>query len=103
MSVWPSIFLYAKNTQNLGETGPSVPVFISMASDQLLSPSEVGRHSLAGVDPSNSNTATCTCGECVCTRSRQLCAGACAHVRPFVRDVPQVYRWFQCSGIHEIG
>ena len=38
MSVRPSIFLYAKNTQNLGEIGP--PVFISMASDQLLSPAE---------------------------------------------------------------
>ncbi len=33
-------FFYAKNTQNLGETGPPVPVFISMASDQPLSPAE---------------------------------------------------------------
>ena len=33
MSVWPSIFSYAKNTQNLGGTGPPVPVFISMTSD----------------------------------------------------------------------
>ena len=42
MSVRPSIFLDAKNTQNLGETGPPVPVsvFISMAIDQLLSPAE---------------------------------------------------------------
>ena len=31
---------YAKNTQNLGETGPPVSVFISMASDQPLSPVE---------------------------------------------------------------
>ena len=36
----PASFLYAKNTQNLGETGPPVPVVISMASDQLLSPAE---------------------------------------------------------------
>ena len=35
-----AFFLYAKNTQNFGETGPAVPVFISMASDQLLSPAE---------------------------------------------------------------
>ena len=34
-------FLYARNTQNLGETGPPVPVFISMASNQLLSPAEL--------------------------------------------------------------
>ena len=40
MSVRPSIFLYAKNTQNVGETGLPVPVFISMANDQLLSPAE---------------------------------------------------------------
>ena len=41
MSVRPSIFLYAKNTENLGETGPPVPVFISTASDlKLLSPAE---------------------------------------------------------------
>ncbi len=38
VSVRPRIFLYAKNTQNLGKTGP--PVFISMASDQPLSPAE---------------------------------------------------------------
>ena len=40
VSVWPSIFLHAKNTQNLGETGLPGPVFISMTSDQLLSPAE---------------------------------------------------------------
>ena len=49
MSVRPSIFLYAKN---LGETGPPVPVFISMDSDQLLSLAE-----RAVTDPSNSDTA----------------------------------------------
>ena len=27
VSVWPSIFLYAKNTQTLGQIGPPVPVF----------------------------------------------------------------------------
>ena len=40
MSVPPSIFLQAKNPQNLGETCPPVPVFISKASDPLLSPAE---------------------------------------------------------------
>ena len=46
MSVRPSIFLYAKNTQNLGKTGPPVPVFISMASERsAIVTSGAGRHS----------------------------------------------------------
>ena len=47
----PSIFLYAKNPQNLGETWPPVPVFIPKASDPLESPAEravtVGWHRIA--------------------------------------------------------
>ena len=74
MSVRPSIFLYAKNTQNLGETGP--PVFISMASDQLLSTAEqtvtVGWHR-----PIELATAVCVWG------------GVCA--RTCVRDVFLLY------------
>ena len=93
VSVRPSIFLYEKNTQNLGETGPPVPVFISMASDQLLSPAErSGPSRLAGTDPSNSDTATavCVCVGGVCALIR---AGACARVcvRSCVRDVFATY------------
>ena len=44
MSVRPSIFLHAKNTQNLGETGPPLSVLISMASDQLIVTRGAGRH-----------------------------------------------------------
>ena len=77
MSVRASIFLNAKNTQNLGETGS--PVFISMASDQLLSPAEravtVGWHRPIG-------DVCGGCVECVCARVR---AGAC------VRDVFAIY------------
>ena len=51
-----------KNAQNLGETGPPVPVFISMAIDQRSGPS-----GLAGTDPSNSDTATAVC---MCSRGR---------------------------------
>ena len=71
MSVRPSIFFDAKNIQNLGETGSPVPVFISMASDQLLSPAE--RAVTVGCD-----TATAVCvWVCVCARVH---AGACEHV-----------------------
>ena len=79
MSVRPSTFLYAKNTQNLRETEPPVPVFTSMASNQLLSPAE-----RAVADPSNSDTGVCVCvwGGCVCAR-------VCVH--PFVRDVFAIY------------
>ena len=84
MSVRPSIFLYAKNTQNLGETGPSVPVFISMASDQLLSPAERPSR-LAGTYPSSSDTATAVCVFWGCARVRAVRAYARACVRACVR------------------
>ena len=84
MSVRPSIFVYAKNTQNLGETGQPVPVFISMASDQLLSPAERPSR-LAGTDPTNSDTAKAVWrGACVHAFAR-VRAHACACVRSFVR------------------
>ena len=79
MSVRPTIFLYAKNTQNLGDTGPPVPlpVFISMASDQLLSPAEravtVGGHIAIR---------QCVRGVCAHPRER-VCT--CASVRVCVR------------------
>ena len=80
MSVRPSIFVYAKNTQNLGETGPPVPVFISMASDQLLPPAE--RAVTVGWNrPIDTATAECVC---VClwvgSRCARVRAGACARV-----------------------
>ena len=81
MSLRPSIFLYAKNTQNLGETGLPVPVFISMANDQLLSPAEraitVGWHRPIEYRYGDG-------GVWGCARVR---AGACARVcmHPFVR------------------
>ena len=77
VSVRPSIFLCAKNAQNLGETGPSVPVFISKASDQLLPPAEravtVGWH--RPIEYRYGDGGVCAC----------VCVRAC------VRDVFAIY------------
>ena len=64
VSVWPSIFLYAKNTQNLGETGPPLSVFISMTSNCH---QRNGSSRLAATDPSNSDGGVCGGGVCVHT------------------------------------
>ena len=92
VSVRPRFFLYAKNPQNLGETWPPVPVFISKTSDPLLSPAElavtVGCHQIA------IQRRRCVCvwgcagvraGACarVCVRTRER-AHACASVRSCV-------------------
>ena len=78
-------FFISENTQNLGETGPPVPVFISMASDQLLSPAERAVTVGWATYPSNSdNLNDSDGGVCVgvCTRT---CVHAC------LRDVFAIY------------
>ena len=86
MSVRPSIFLYAKNPQNLGETWPPVPVFIAKASDPLLSPAEravtVGWHRIA------IQRRRCVCVWGVCRRS---CGCVRTRVRASVREVFAIY------------
>ena len=86
VSVRPSIFLYAKIPQNLGETWPPVPVFISKASDPLLSPAEravtVGWHRIA----IQRRRCVCVWGCAGVRAAACVRAGACARVcvRPFV-------------------
>ena len=89
MSVRPSFF-YAKNIQNIGETGPQVSVFISMASDQILSPaSGAGRHGwLAHTHRIAIRRRRCACVGCAGVRASAF-ARVC--VRPFVRDVFAIY------------
>ena len=59
-------FFYMRKT--LGETGPPVPVFISMASTTSNCHQRSGPLRLAGTDPSNSDTATA-----VCVGARVMC------------------------------
>ena len=77
--------IYTRKTfKTITNTASHTRLFISMASDQLLSPAE-GAVTVGGTDPSNTDTATAVCvWGCVRTRSR-----GCVHmrVRPFVRDV----------------
>ena len=92
VSVRPSIFLYAKNPQNLRETWPPVPVCISKASNPLLSPAEwavtVAWHRIA----IQQRRCVCVCGGCAGIRTG-ACARVCvrAPVCARVREVFAIY------------
>ena len=91
MSVRPRYFIYGKNPQNLGETWPPVPVFISKASDPLLLPT--ARAVTVGWLRIAIQRRRCVCVWQVCRRSRgcvRTRVRACA-VRAYVREVFAIY------------
>ena len=87
MSVWPSIFLYAKNTQNLGKQGCQCQCLFQWPATSYCH-QRSGPSLLADTDPSNSDTTMFVCVGRVCARVRE---GACACMCAFVRDVFAIY------------
>ena len=80
-------FFYAKNTQNLGVPGRQCQCLFQWPATSYCH-QRSGPSRLAGTDPSNTDTATavCVCGWCVCPRSRGCVRTRVRpSVRPFVR------------------
>ena len=89
ISVRPSIFFICEKTQNLGETGPPVPVFISRPAIGYCH-KRSGPSRLVGTYPSNSNFGdggVCV-GGCVFARVH---SHACVCIRSCMRDVFAIY------------